>query len=97
MDVVDRLTCDDVVCEHGGHRGCQASPLPVECPPSRRADGRHAWRFDGDDPYVICAYCDEMRDAHTDRAVRVASIGSESWWLATVQRMQRHSRDGGVA
>lgn len=22
MDVVDRLPCIDVVCEHGGHRGC---------------------------------------------------------------------------
>lgn len=43
----------------------------IECPPSQRVDGKfHSWKFDGDDPYIICAYCDEMRDALTGRCVR---------------------------
>lgn len=44
-----------------------ARPL---CPFSKRMDGRHAWVFDGDDPYVICHFCQEMRDAQTDRVIR---------------------------
>lgn len=36
-------------------------------PKSKRADGRHAWRFDGDDPYTVCAYCGERRDSLTGR------------------------------
>lgn len=24
---------------------------------------RHDWRFDGDDPYLVCALCHEHRDA----------------------------------
>ena len=43
------------------------------CPKSRRVDGPfHSWRFDGDDPYVICTFCKEMRDARTGRVVRYA-------------------------
>ncbi len=30
----------------------------------------HIWRFDGDDPYVICNGCDEMRDALTGQVIR---------------------------
>jgi hypothetical protein len=41
------------------------------CPASRRADGPwHSWIFDGDNPYIVCAYCDEMRDALTGRQIR---------------------------
>lgn len=44
------------------------------CPKPIRGDGsKHSWRFDGDDPYVICAGCDEMRDAITGRVVRAAA------------------------
>jgi hypothetical protein len=40
------------------------------CPLSQRVDGKlHSWKFDGDDPYVICAYCKEVRDALTDRII----------------------------
>lgn len=45
------------------------TPTPKEkkeeiCPKSRRVDGRgHSFVFDGDDPYVVCAYCGECRDA----------------------------------
>ena len=35
------------------------------CPSSRRSDGQHSWRFDCDNPYIICVFCDEMRDALT--------------------------------
>lgn len=34
MDTIDRLVCDDVVCDHGGHQGCRppigVSPREVE-------------------------------------------------------------------
>lgn len=43
----------------------------VECPLSQRVDGLlHSWRFDGDDPYVVCSYCDQMQDALTGRVIR---------------------------
>lgn len=39
------------------------------CISSGRPDHRHAWRFDGDDPYVLCDYCGERRDALTGRLI----------------------------
>lgn len=31
------------------------------CPYSERVDGlKHSWKFDGDDPNVICHYCGEV-------------------------------------
>ena len=40
------------------------------CPLSKRVDGSdHTWLFDGDDPYVKCCWCGEMRDALTGRVV----------------------------
>lgn len=33
------------------------------CPTSRRADKRHGYLFDGDDPYVVCVWCHERRAA----------------------------------
>lgn len=53
---------------------------PIDVPPlaaadhctlSRRVDGKkHSWVFDGDDPYIVCAYCDEVRDAITGLVIR---------------------------
>lgn len=44
---------------------------PGVCPHPIRVDGpEHSWVFDGDDPYIVCAGCDEMRDALTGRVVR---------------------------
>lgn len=41
-----------------------------ECPFSERVDGKwHSWRFDGDDPRIICHYCGEMRDALTGAVI----------------------------
>lgn len=41
-----------------------------ECPFSKRVDGPwHSWRWDGDDPRIICHYCDEMRDALSGRVI----------------------------
>lgn len=44
----------------------------AECPLSERVDkpGAHSWHFVGDDPYIACFYCDEVRDAMTDRVIR---------------------------
>ena len=41
------------------------------CSLSERVDGKkHGWKFDGDDPYVICHWCKEVRDAITDVVIR---------------------------
>jgi hypothetical protein len=43
---------------------------PEFCLASERVDGpKHSWRFDGDDPYTICVYCGERRDAFTGRVI----------------------------
>lgn len=43
---------------------------PDLCPLSKRVDGpKHSWTFDGDDPYIICFYCEEVRDARTGRVI----------------------------
>jgi hypothetical protein len=49
------------------------------CPTSERVDGpRHSWRFDGDDPRIICVYCGEMRDALTGNIIR-SGHGEPAW------------------
>jgi hypothetical protein len=40
-----------------------------QCLESQRADGEHSWYFDGDDPYVICRFCLEVRDALTGKKI----------------------------
>lgn len=63
------------------HKGCKISSEvtriewryldPEWCPLSERVDGKkHSWVFDGDNPYIICCYCNEMRDALDGRVVR---------------------------
>lgn len=57
--------------------GCDGSDLdqfgkcPHDvCPKSQRVDGNgHSFVFDGDDPYVVCAYCKERRDAISGRII----------------------------
>lgn len=40
------------------------------CPFSRRVDApTHSWLFDGDDPYIVCHFCRERRDAITGRVI----------------------------
>lgn len=40
------------------------------CIYSKRVDGNdHGWIFDGDDPYVKCEWCGQVRDAITDRII----------------------------
>lgn len=46
----------------GGQPVCPARSAEAERP--------HVWRFDGDDPYIVCTYCGEVRDAHTGRVIR---------------------------
>lgn len=46
-----------------------------ECPLSQRVDGPlHSWQFDGDDPYVVCVYCDQMQNALTGRVLREGRV-----------------------
>lgn len=41
-----------------------------ECGLSERVDGPwHSWLFDGDGPYIRCAYCREVRDAIDGRVI----------------------------
>jgi hypothetical protein len=37
---------------------------------SQRSDGAHSWEFDGDDPYIRCAFCGELRDALSGQELR---------------------------
>lgn len=54
-----------------GVRLIRSSKEGERCEKSKRRDGLlHSWRFDGDDPYIICVYCDEMRGALTGRVIR---------------------------
>ena len=46
------------------------TPVVDVCPFSKREDGDHAWHFDCDNPYIVCAWCDEMRDALKGRVMR---------------------------
>ena len=48
-----------------------------ECVKSQRPDGRHSWRFDGDDPYVLCAFCGERRDALSGKVIGGTSAQSD--------------------
>lgn len=41
----------------------------TECLHSLREDGKHSWLFDGDDPYIHCLYCGELRDALTGKVI----------------------------
>lgn len=48
------------------------------CPRSTRVDGPfHSWKFDGDDPYIVCAFCHEMRDALSGRVIRAGLPGPD--------------------
>lgn len=48
---------------------------PEFCELSQRVDGKkHSWRFDGDNPYIVCVYCDEMRDALNGRVIRAGVV-----------------------
>ncbi|HKY57646.1 MAG TPA: hypothetical protein VJL80_06385 [Aeromicrobium sp.] len=43
------------------------------CTKSERVDGpKHSWKFDGDNPYIECHYCGEIRDAISGRVIRAA-------------------------
>jgi hypothetical protein len=44
-------------------------PPQAACPLSDHPEGEHSWRFDGDDPYIVCVYCGELQDALTGRII----------------------------
>lgn len=51
-----------------------------ECPKSKRVDGKaHTWQFDGDDPYVVCCWCKERRDAITGSVIKERSVVQAEW------------------
>lgn len=40
------------------------------CTKTKHIDGKsHGWRYDGDDPYIICDWCKEVRDAVSGRKI----------------------------
>ena len=44
---------------------------PERCPLTEHVDGKsHGWLFWGDDPYVKCDWCGEIRDALTGQVVK---------------------------
>jgi len=45
------------------------------CRLSQRVYGKiHTWEFDGDDPYIICHWCGEVRDAISGRTIKQGII-----------------------
>lgn len=42
--------------------------IPIQCHVA--GDGQHQWRFDGDDPYVICYLCNCIQDGLTGRVIQ---------------------------
>lgn len=73
---------DRAICECICHEGefpmdcvgsCDGCAIPPEeyCKTSERVDGKkHSWRFDGDDPYVICSYCGQVKDAISGKRIK---------------------------
>lgn len=55
-----------------------AEYVETTCPSSQRVDDPtlHSTRFDGDDPYTICVYCGETRDAQSGQIVKPANGSS---------------------
>lgn len=50
------------------------------CPKSQRVDGKgHSFVFDGDDPYVVCAYCKERRDAISGQKIEQLTTPSNTF------------------
>lgn len=45
-------------------------PRVSDCSKSERKDGKHSWKFDGDDPYVECCYCGQYQDAISGRVIK---------------------------
>ena len=44
---------------------------PERCPRTKHVDGKsHGWLFWGDDPYIKCEWCGEIRDALTGRVIK---------------------------
>lgn len=40
------------------------------CELSTHVDGQiHSWVFDGDDPYIVCHFCKQTRDALNGRII----------------------------
>jgi hypothetical protein len=63
-------------CEPGGVTEQRAEGGADVCSRPGRVDGPwHSWKFDGDDPHIICHFCDEMRDSLTGRVIRPAAEG----------------------
>lgn len=41
------------------------------CSHTKHVDGKsHGWCFDGDDPYIVCHWCKEVRDAVSGRRIK---------------------------
>lgn len=61
----------------GTARGIEITMASTECC-AEGVDGKlHSWRFDGDDPHVICHYCGEIRDTLTGRVIEKGASGAE--------------------
>lgn len=61
--------------------------------PPAEACPLHSWQFDGDDPYVICMTCDEMRDAITGRVIRPGQPASPAVLCRSCGRPESPTHD----
>jgi hypothetical protein len=50
-----------------------------DCPLSKRVDGPlHSFRFELDNPVIVCHFCGEMRDAISGKVLRAGRTTEES-------------------
>ena len=58
-------------CKDHADMGPLTSDVLAYCALSQRVDKRtHTFRFDGDDPYIVCCWCNEVRDAHSGHVIK---------------------------
>ena len=64
-----------------------------ECSLSKRADKRHGFVFDGDDPYVVCFFCGKKFDNLTGLEVGVPKDKPQPVLSTTVNDEMNRLRD----
>jgi hypothetical protein len=77
-----QCSCADADAHHPlateEERSDEAQPSETCSRPIRIDNSRHSWRFDSDDPQIICLGCGEMRNALSGRVILAGFTPGES-------------------